>query len=70
MEEEKDVEFEPDLPAQAGHDDTADDMHDAVHKINKLKDELEKIKKEKQEYLDGWQRAKADYVNILKRSEG
>lgn len=39
----------------------------ADSKLKKLKKELEAVKKEKQEYLDGWQRAKADYVNALKR---
>jgi molecular chaperone GrpE len=39
----------------------------AEEKVNKLKREIETIKKEKQEYLDGWQRSKADYVNALKR---
>ncbi len=29
----------------------------------KLKDELEKIKKESTEHLNGWKRAKADYLN-------
>lgn len=38
-------------------------------KLQKVKKELEAVKKEKQEYLDGWQRAKADYVNALKRFE-
>jgi len=38
-------------------------------KVAKVKKELETCKKEKQEYLDGWQRAKADYVNALKRFE-
>jgi molecular chaperone GrpE len=38
-------------------------------KLAKVKKELEACKKEKQEYLDGWQRAKADYVNALKRFE-
>ncbi len=38
-------------------------------KYEKLKKELEEAKSEKQEYLDGWQRAKADYVNALKRFE-
>lgn len=38
-------------------------------KLAKLKKELEQVKKEKQEYLDGWQRAKADYVNAQKRAE-
>ena len=36
-------------------------------KLQKLKKELETVKKDKQEYLDGWQRAKADYVNAIKR---
>lgn len=40
---------------------------DAGAKVTKLKAELEMVKAEKQEYLDGWQRAKADYVNALKR---
>ena len=39
----------------------------SLEKLAKLKNELNSIKKEKQEYLDGWQRAKADYVNVLKR---
>lgn len=38
-------------------------------KANKLKKELEAVKAERQEYMDGWQRAKADYVNALKRFE-
>ncbi len=39
----------------------------AEQKVSKLRDEIETLRKEKQEYLDGWQRAKADYVNALKR---
>lgn len=42
---------------------------DMETKVVKLKAELERTKAEKQEYLDGWQRAKADYVNALKRFE-
>lgn len=38
-------------------------------KAVKLKKELEACKAERQEYMDGWQRAKADYVNALKRFE-
>ena len=41
----------------------------ADSKVLKLKKELAQANKEKQEYLDGWQRAKADYVNVLKRAE-
>ncbi|MBI2633764.1 MAG: nucleotide exchange factor GrpE [Parcubacteria group bacterium] len=34
--------------------------------IEKLKEELEKVKKERDEYLAGWQRAKADFINYQK----
>ena len=40
---------------------------DAEKRVAKLTGELEACQKEKQENLDGWQRAKADYVNALKR---
>ena len=38
-------------------------------KLAKLKKELAACRKEKQENMDGWQRAKADYVNALHRFE-
>ena len=39
------------------------------NKIRKLQEKLKQLEKEKQEYLDGWQRAKADFVNYKKREE-
>lgn len=42
---------------------------DAEKKVAKLKADLDAALAEKQENLDGWQRAKADYVNLLKRFE-
>ncbi len=36
-------------------------------KLAKMREELSACRKEKIEYRDGWQRAKADYVNALKR---
>ena len=41
----------------------------ADSKVLKLKKELAQATKDKLEYLDGWQRAKADYVNVLKRAD-
>ena len=38
-------------------------------KVAKMREELSACRKDKQEYMDGWQRAKADYVNALKRFE-
>lgn len=59
--QEEDGASEVELEEQESRADT---------KLAKLKKELESCKKERQEYMDGWQRAKADYVNALKRSEG
>jgi len=38
-------------------------------KIKELKETLKRVEKERTEYLDGWQRSKADYVNAKKRFE-
>lgn len=38
-------------------------------KLAKLRKELDAAKQESKDHLDGWQRAKADYVNALKRFE-
>jgi molecular chaperone GrpE len=42
---------------------------DAEVKVAKLRAEIEQLRTEKQEYMDGWQRAKADYVNLLRRGD-
>ena len=59
--EEGDVE-----PEVIEGDDPEREEH-AEGKVRKLREELSACRKEKQEYMDGWQRAKADYVNALKR---
>lgn len=38
-------------------------------KIKKLQEKIKTLEKEKTEYLDGWQRARADYANLQKTSE-
>ena len=38
------------------------------NKLKKLRKELKNCQKERQEYLDGWQRAKADILNSKKRA--
>jgi len=53
----------------AGDDDIADIDDRAETKVKKAKDELAEARAEAKANLDGWQRAKADYVNLLKRSE-
>jgi len=42
---------------------------DSSSKIKKLQNKLKACQEEKQEYLDGWQRAKADYANSKKEEE-
>ena len=56
--ENEDVNFEP--------EEELGDLGAAQAKLKKLKDELAKIKQDRQEYLDGWQRCKADSVNARK----
>jgi len=65
MDRDDDVVVETDGSEELNQDEAGE----ASGKVAKLKVELEKARAEKQEYLDGWQRAKADYVNALKRFE-
>jgi molecular chaperone GrpE len=44
-------------------------MSDPKEKITKLKEKLKKIQIEKDEYMNGWQRERADFVNFKKRAE-
>lgn len=60
MDVQDEVKIEADDPEEGGK---------AEEKIAKMRAELSTCRKEKQEYMDGWQRAKADYVNLLKRFE-
>lgn len=41
----------------------------AEEKIDKLKKILKKCKRERMEYLEGWQRARADHQNYIKQKE-
>lgn len=60
-----------------GHNNNMDDVvfEDATDsdrmddKLKKIKAELKRCDEERKEYLDGWQRAKADFVNARKRLE-
>jgi molecular chaperone GrpE len=70
MREEDDVIIEPESGANGGSEEELEAAESRVGaKSDKLKKDLEACRREKQEYLDGWQRAKADYVNALKRFE-
>lgn len=56
--------------------ENTDDLDDSVvaeesakATVADLRAKIKTLTSEKQEYLDGWQRAKADFVNFKKRSE-
>jgi molecular chaperone GrpE len=51
--------------------DTTEDGEElsSKDKTKKLKEDLKVCRKEKEEYLTGWQRAKADYINLHKEIE-
>lgn len=61
---EEEITFEPETDS-----DQAMPQKDLAEKVKKLKTELEEVKKEKQEYLDGWMRMKADMANLKSREE-
>ncbi len=59
-----------DVQIESYNDDVIDggEMTPQDH-IKRLRDKLREANTEKQEYLDGWQRLKADYINYKKREE-
>lgn len=72
MEEDEfviDAEAAANRKAQAADGDLADEELAEDTKVKKLKKEIETLRAEKQENMDGWQRSKADYVNALRRFE-
>ena len=46
-----------------------ENLRDPAEAVKKLKETLTACKKERQEYLSGWQRAQADYANLKKDEE-
>lgn len=61
---DEDIEFEPEL----GDSESAA-ARDPQASIKKLKEKLKASEKERAEYLDGWQRMKADLANYKKDEE-
>jgi len=70
---DNDIVPEKDLDEVLNDADTLDDSvvaeENAVEAVKKLREKLKKAEAEKQEYLVGWQRAKADLINARKRDE-
>ena len=47
----------------------SENLKDPAETVKKLKEQLKSCQKERQEFLDGWQRCKADTINAKKREE-
>lgn len=58
--ESEDVVFE---------EETENTAPDYVSKINKLKVKIKELEAKSSEYLNGWQRDKADFINLRKKDE-
>ncbi len=58
---EEDVTIEP--------SEESENLKDPAEQVRKVKEQLKACQKERQEYLDGWQRTKADFINAKKREE-
>ncbi|MFA6535849.1 MAG: nucleotide exchange factor GrpE [Candidatus Paceibacterota bacterium] len=74
MQDEKDLKDNKTVPPEETSDDVVFEDTEEAHvdlpaKLKKLKDKLSACEKEKSEYLDGWQRSKADFINYRKDQE-
>lgn len=47
----------------------SDNLTDPKEKLAKLKEKIKKLEAEKSEYMNGWQRERADFVNYKKRAD-
>src|SRR3990167_11236234 len=65
--EKEEIELMPD--GETEELEEVDVEETALEKIKKLKVKLKGVEKEKSEYLAGWQRAKADFINARKDEE-
>lgn len=61
--EENDIILEEEFTEDSGVADSY------KKKINSLKEKLETCQKDKEEYLQGWQRAQADFINFKKQND-
>lgn len=67
--EDDDVIIENGEEVTEGELELEDEEELSAEKMKKLRDKLRTCEKEKQEHLDGWQRARADFLNYKRRTE-
>jgi len=72
---EKNVHSDDDIVPEEGVSEGTDELELEVEeelsaaKMKQLREKLRACEKEKQEHLDGWQRARADFLNYKRRTE-
>lgn len=66
---DEEIVYEKEKDSASDEVDDFSDNSKIQNKIEKLKEDLKKCQAEKQEYLDGWQRSQADFINFKKRAE-
>jgi molecular chaperone GrpE len=65
---EQTEDTQPDLDAEeSAVEELSDETVASLEEIENLKDELNEMRTKADEYLDGWQRARADFANYKKR---
>ena len=69
MDREEKKENEEAEIVQEGLDDSVVEEENSREQIKKLKEKLAAAEAKAKEYLDGWQRSQADFVNLRKRDE-
>ena len=69
MTKEKSEDFSDDFELVREDNEHAPDSEVAAVALKKLREKLKVCEKERQEYLDGWQRARADHINDRKDLE-
>jgi molecular chaperone GrpE len=69
QDKEREIENVADFEDQSGDVDIDETEGVLTQKVRELKQKLSEVEKEKTEYLTGWQRTKADFVNANRRSE-
>lgn len=69
MNTDKDNEHDIEIDNNSDLDDSVVAEESQSETIKKLREKLKKIEAERLEYLTGWQRAKADFINLRKKDE-
>jgi molecular chaperone GrpE len=70
--QDEDITIEPEINTEDVTFEESTEEGEALSgasKIKKLQDQIKILQKEKQEYLDGWQRSRADYANLQKTTD-